>query len=150
MTYNAKTTLSDALNQADGLARQVVAQATDMRTRAQNGTATYTQLHDYLTSLTRQIGEFNTISGMAGMVQYAKDQKADQAYDVGAAFTEMVSATTDARDWLDTNLPLGADNYLEEFTRDPTTHAKITRIFTAGQTTSLVTMLTALLSSIEV
>ncbi len=148
MAYDAKMTLTKALERADQLAQQVFNQTTTIKVRAETGGIPYTDLHDYMTTLAQRIIDYNELEAQPGIVQFARDQKSNQAYDIGAEFTTMIANITAVRDWLSTNLPLSSGGFLEEYTR--VSFVKVRRTFTVGQAATLITVIDDLLASIEV
>ena len=114
MAYDARMTLTKALERADSLSIQVFNQSTGIKDRAELGGISYSDLHDYMTTLDKRITDFNELDAQPGIVQFARDQKSDQAYDIGAEFNAMIANITSVRDWLNTNLPLSSGGFLEE------------------------------------
>ena len=148
MAYDATMTLTAALEKADRLARQIFNQSTTVKSRAEAGGISYEDLHDYMTTLAQRIIDYTELDAQAGIVQFARDQKSNQAYDIGAEFTTMIANITSVRDWLSTNLPLSSGGFLEEHTR--VDFKKVRRTFTVGQAAALAPLIDTLLASIEV
>ncbi len=148
MAYDATSTLTFALEKADRLAVQIFNESTTIKSRAELGGISYSDLHDYMTTLDIRITDYTELDAQPGIVQFARDQKSNQAYDIGAEFNAMITNITAVRDWLNTNLPLSSGGFLEEYTR--VNFVKVNRTFTVGQAATLVTVIDDLLAAIEV
>lgn len=92
------------------------------------------------------IAVFDTISSTAGMAQYARDQQADQTYDVVAEFLAMRNASVAVLDWVINNFPT-AGGFIQKDTYE-VDGAITVRQFTSAETTGLQTVLIALTATI--
>jgi hypothetical protein len=82
-----------------------------------------------------------------GLVNYAKTQEDDPAYDVGADYAAMMQGINAVVAWISTNLPTSG-GYLQTDTLN--VDGSITsRSFPSAQTAGLVTQLTALVALID-
>lgn len=89
---------------------------------------------------------FDTVSGTAGMAQYARDQQDDQAYDVVAEFLAMRTAAVVVRDWVINNFPtVGGFIQKDSYELDG---AITVRKFTNVETAALQSHLDALAAAI--
>ena len=86
---------------------------------------------------------WDTASGLPGMVQYAKDQEDDQAYDVVAEFTAMRAAAVVVRDWVINNFPTSVGGFIEKDTYEADGGITV-RSFTSVETAALQSHLDAL------
>lgn len=92
------------------------------------------------------IAVFDTISSTAGMAQYARDQQADQTYDVVSEFLAMRNASVAVLDWVINNFPT-AGGFIQKDTYE-VDGAITVRQFTSAETTGLQTVLIALTATI--
>lgn len=142
MAFKTASTASEAFYQAKNLARGV-------KQTAQSHIAQFanTTNRDQVLSLAMNLREWRIALALAaavpGVGQYAKDQYADQAYDVAASFTAMLAAIDDVITGIHTAFPVGAGGEVRE--RVLNVDGSITmRTFTGAQLASLVTLLQTL------
>lgn len=90
----------------------------------------------------------NAWAATPGLAQYARDQVADQSYDVVAEFTAMRNAMVSARDNLIAMFPKDGNGFLlyQTFNLDGTLS---TRTFTAAQVAPAVTLIDTVIASIS-
>jgi len=89
---------------------------------------------------------WDSVSGLSGMQQYARDQEDDQAYDVVAEFLVMRGAAVDVRDEVIATMP-SASGFIQKDTYE-LDGAITVRSFTNVQTSALQTLLTTLANTI--
>ncbi len=92
------------------------------------------------------IEQWDSVSGLPGMQQYAKDQEDDQSYDVVAAFLAMRTAAVNCRDWVINNFP-SSGGFIQKDTYD-VDGAITVRTFTPVETATLQALLTTLAGEI--
>ncbi len=86
-------------------------------------------------------------AGVPGIIQYAKDQNNDQAYDVVAEYNSVSSQIDGIETWIQANMPADGDDYLLVYKFGAS--GLTGRTFTTGQTAPLLALMQALDSSIE-
>lgn len=92
------------------------------------------------------IALWDSVSGLSGMQQWARDQEDDQTYDVVAEFLSMRGAAVNCRDWVINNFPT-AGGFIQKDTYEPD-GAITVRSFTNVETAALQTLLTTLANEI--
>lgn len=109
MAWPASTDrLERVLEGVDEKANQVKAHLQAIVSASEAGAIPRHRIINTMAMLTQAVAVFQAAASVPGLVQYAKDQKADQALDVAAEFTAMVRACTALRDWILTNFPKDA------------------------------------------
>lgn len=88
---------------------------------------------------------FNTISATPGIVNYARTEASDQAYDVVAEFTAILNAMTSARDTLIGMFPKDGSGFLLYQTLNANGTVS-TRTFTAAQLAPAVALLDSVIA----
>ena len=97
--------------------------------------------------LQEKIDNITALATTHGLLQYAKDQENDQAYDVVAEYTAMVAAVNDVVAWAKTNFPADGDDYILAYKWGANTH--IERTFSPAATVGLSTELQKIIDVIE-
>ena len=92
-------------------------------------------------------GEMNRLRQIPGVVQHAKDEENDQAYDVVAEYQAMSDAIDAFTTEVETSLPDDADNYVLGWKLGNGTE-KVPRNFSAGALATLSTLAQAVADSI--
>ena len=95
----------------------------------------------------RDKATLQSLASTPGLVQYAKDQKNDQAYDIGAAYTSVVTAIDNLAAGIVSAFPKDGSNYLLE--RQFSATGVTIREFTPAQTSGLRTLVSAISAAIE-
>jgi tryptophan 2,3-dioxygenase len=103
-----------------------------------------------ITHLAGVITRLDALASTPGLPQYAKDQQANQAYDVAAQYTNMRQQMLAVRDNLIAMFPNngGTPPYLIYETLSAT-GVKTTRVFTAAQVAPAVAAIDVLIASIQ-
>lgn len=108
--------------------------------------ASYEFLRDIYRTLARGKNQLNALASTPGLVDYAKVQEDDPAYDVVAEFSALLGAVANAMTWMETNVPLTVTlKPLAEWT-DTTV---IATTFTPAQTAAFRTHLSAVVNAIS-
>lgn len=95
MPLISKFGLDDVYKQLKGECRQIRARSLQLRTQAAAGPVSFTTVRDYLSGLTGSLAIMSdrvARFGGATLAAYAQAQEATPAYDVAAAYSEMVAA----------------------------------------------------------
>ncbi len=100
-----------------------------------------------MSNVKSSIEVFDVVSALPGMASYARDQEDDQSYNVVSEFNTMRSEAVATRDWVITNFPKSAGNFIEKDTLE-TDGAITVRQFTPAQTTGLQIALADLIAAI--
>lgn len=147
MAFKTAFAASEAFFQAKNLAR-------GLKQTAQNSIAAFanTTNRDQVLALAMNLREWRialaAAAAVPGVVQFARDQYDDQAYDVAGSFTAMLAAVDDVITGIHAAFPVGAGGEVRE--RVLNADGSITmRTFTGAQLASLVTLLQTLDSSIS-
>jgi len=146
-SINTSPTLDESWREARLLASQVKQNAQDNATAAANGLngRTLIGLAAYMSDQYARLGVLGAIPNLAA---YAQTQVSNPSLDVATAFNNMRTAMLNVVSWVMTNFPKdGSGNLLyQQFTGDG--HTSYTT-FTSGQLASLVTLLNALIATID-
>jgi hypothetical protein len=112
---------------------------------AASGDINYEYIHILYSDISGVSASIDRVKVIPGILQYAKDQENDQAYDVVAEFTALETALDNTKTWLENGVPLSV-------TLRPigqwSTNAKISNTFTPAQTTQLRTRLQSIVDLI--
>lgn len=139
--------LARALLTAQDTARTVKTQASSASAAMAAGDVSGNVIIEIYVALVAAKTKFDAVAAVSGIGRYAKDQFADQGFDVVAAFTAMTDAITDCGTWINTNFPKDGNGYL---LKDKLTASGVdVRAFTTAQTAGLRTVLNALIATIE-
>ncbi len=99
-----------------------------------------------MTRMKSAIELWDSVSGLPGIVQYARDMEDDQTYDLVTEFLTMRNAAVAVRDWVINNFPT-AGGFIQKDTYE-VDGAITVRTFTPAQTAGLQTVLTTLAGTI--
>lgn len=138
--------LAKAYNKAQSESIRVKAFAAQARSALIAGSVSANAVIQIMTNLKSSIEVWDTVSGLPGIGQYAKDQEDDQTYDVVAEFNAMRTEAVAARDWVITNFP-ASGGFIQKDTLE-LDGAITVRQFTPAQTTGLQTALADLIAAI--
>lgn len=141
--------LSKAYQKAQNEAIRVKSFATQARAALLAGSVSANAVIQIMTNLKSSIEVWDSVSSLPGIAQYARDQEDDQTYDVVAEFLAMRTQAVAARDWVITNFPKSAGDFIEKDTLEAD-GAITVRQFTPAQTTGLQVALADLIASIGV
>ncbi len=109
MAWPASTqTIVDAFQETNKKALGMKTRVQAVRDNSAAGPIDRNILLNLQRDLDTAIDLWNTAKAITGIVQYAKDQFADQALDVAAEFNGMVNAAITLRDWIFNNFPTDA------------------------------------------
>ena len=112
------------------------------------GTVSANAVIQVMTQMKSFIEEFDSVSSVPGIAQYARDQEDDQSYDVVAEFVAMRVAAVSARDWVINNFPVSnPGGFIEKDTLEAD-GAITVRTFSSVQTAGLQTALDTLVAAI--
>ena len=150
MTFRARggvyEQLSDVLVQARAIARGISSSSQSMRDHTAAGDVSARGIAMFMHDLSLKSVDLARLKAVPGIVQYAKDQYADAAYDIAAEFTVMQAAVASAVNWLSANLPTdGRWLQMEEIVEG----LVVQRMLTSAQTAGLRTELDALIATID-
>lgn len=153
MAYPASTrTLQDWVESVDQRATTLKSEAQNQFNAAAAGTLNIDTVRRFYDFLKSTHVFFTTVSGVTGIGPFVTTQKQNAVADPVAEFTAMLNAVKATIDWLHTNLPTGtfsATTYVLGWrTVVDYTSPAITLTFTAGQTATYRTALTALIATI--
>lgn len=147
MAFKTAPSASEVFTEAKNL-------AADVKQTAQTAIALFgsTANRDYVLNLAMNLREWRIrlaqVAQVPGIVQYAKDQYADQNYNAATEFTAMLNAIDAVISGIHSAFPVGAGGEVRE--RVLNADGSITmRTFTSGQLAGLVTLLQTLDSSIS-
>lgn len=153
MPYPASTkTLQTWVQQVDKQALVLANAAQQQHTFSAAGQLSMDLVMRFYNVLKQTHALFTAAAAVSGIAQFLKDQKEDQSLDPVAEFNAMTAQVEAAIDWLNANTPQGSfsgDDYklAYVFPADYTTPAS-SLTFTAGQTATYRTVLTALMATI--
>lgn len=99
--------------------------------------------------LSAVVPRLDALAAVPGLPQYAKDQHADQAYDVAAQYTTMRNLMVAVMQNLITMFPKDGGGFLLYETLNATTGVKSARTFTAAQVAQAVVSIDALIAAIQ-
>lgn len=102
-----------------------------------------TDLYEALRETRNQLA---AMSGVSGLTQYARDQKANQALDVVQEFQTLMAQIDACTQWIATNLPKDANGYL--LIRKLGDDYLVDRQFTPAQTSGLRSVLQNIVDAI--
>lgn len=141
-----------AVEQAFDRLRQQAINSKQYLTQQRAQMVTPTVASSTVISTIQHLGQVVTLmNGWAatpGLAQYAKDQVADQAYDVVAEFTAMRNAMVSARDNLIAAFPKDGSNFLLYQTLNVDGSIAF-RTFTAAQVASAVALIDSVIAAIS-
>lgn len=139
--------LSDVLEKACRAALDIRSRADEARARMAQGDVTASQILDLYQRLRVQRNVLNDASSKSGIGAYAQDQLGDEALDVAAEFSGMISEIDATLQWIEDNFPTDADGHL--LARKWGAAGPIDRAFTPAQTSGLRARLDALAATVE-
>lgn len=87
------------------------------------------------------------LKNTAGLVAYAKSQVDDQNYDIVAEFTNLYNQMVTARDWIEANMLADENGWLQHV--QWSNNALVFKQYTTGQTSTLRSVLQAVVDAIE-
>lgn len=120
--------------------------ATDSKALMLAGPVSASAIRQLLDLFIQGKAELQTASGVSGIVEYAKAQEGDAAYDVAAEFTAMLSACTGVIDWIVANVPTNSGYVLtEQWSASGVT----LRTFSTSQTAGLRTTLDTFIATVN-
>lgn len=146
-SINTAPTLDESWREARLLASQIKQNAQDNVTAAATGIngRSLIGLSAYMADQYARLGILAAIPNLAA---YAQTQVSNPSLDVASAFNTMRTAMVNVVSWIMTNFPKDASSNLlyQQFTGDG--HTTYTT-FTSGQLAPLVTLLNALIATID-
>jgi len=145
MAFNTQS-LSKGLQKAENEAIRVKAFATGARNALIAGNVSANAVIQIMTNIKSTIEVWDTVSSLPGIVQYARDQYDNQAYDVAVEFTAMRTQAVAVRDWIITNFP-SSGGFIQKDTLEADGGITV-RQFTPAQTAGLQTALADLIAAI--
>lgn len=149
MTFKASNQIqSDGLSEAKRLANTTVTFAIEVRAAMAASPVSANRVVQVHRSFQRAIDRWNTIKGIPGIEQYAKDQEDDQTYDVTGEFNAMITAAEAVRDQVETDIPADGSGFLllKQF---DVGHDLTTRDFSPAQTSTLRTTLASFIAAVS-
>lgn len=147
MAWPTSTTQELALSKVDAAASSLKNRAIAIRNASLAGDISRLTPLVFVRDLTAAINVFNEASSVPGIVQYARDQKGNQGIDVVAEFSAMVNAATACKDWVNANIPTGAQGAVLLQTHDGQGNLA-DMVFTSAQLAVFRTQLDALIATI--
>jgi hypothetical protein len=140
--------LAQALPLAQAVAGNIKFQAQNLVTACGQGPVAANVILNYLTVLADAQLTFAKVAAVPGIAAYAQAQVGDA--NISAEFSAMTSAITAVTNWALANFPVDASGFLQAiaFTGDSTGRTQ-QATFTTAQTTGLVTVLNALIATIN-
>ena len=97
---------SKALRDINSTCMSVQSQVDKAITKMAAATVSYTDIKTLYTDLALMLARLATASTTQGIVQYAKDQEDDPAYELVTELTITIDLIQVVLDWINTNLPL--------------------------------------------
>ena len=147
MTFRATSIVpQEAYRIVKGAAVQLKLNLQSMNSYLAANGADYDYLRNIYRTLERADAQFDNLKSTPGILQYAKDQEAEPAYDISAEFTTMQAAISDALTWMDGNVPT---NVTAKAPADWGDGSLISNTFTPAQTSGLQTELAAVIATIS-
>ena len=145
MAFKAGASMEARYQAAKREARALRRYMVDWRAKLAHGPRSGNEFRQTLVSLRATIAEWDAAAATPGIVQYARAQEADPAYDVVSELAAMRAAAVAVRDWIydrrDDWLPTGAN-----YTRDgDQTVPRMAQAVTGG----LPPLIDALIATIE-
>jgi hypothetical protein len=141
-------TLQNALQNAMQIAGQVKGQAQNLVSLASGGTLNGQQIVNVPSWLNLQNTQLTALAATPGLAAYAQAQLGNATFDIAAAFSAMQSAITATVQWIVSNFPKDAGNFLNYATFDGSGNVVFT-VFTAGQLAGFISVLNALIATIN-
>lgn len=92
---------------------------------------------------------FGDVAGISGIVEYAQSQFDDDQLDIAAEFTAMRTAVQAVRSNIESTFFADGDGYLLAWKFNPSGSGLTVRNFTSVQTSTLRTLLAAVVSAID-
>lgn len=139
--------LGKAYQQAQNESIRVKVFATQARNALIAGNVSANAVLQIMSNMKSSIELWDSVSSLPGIAQFAKDQQDDPDYDVVAEFLAMKNEAVATRDWVITNFPKSAGDFIEKDTLEAD-GAITVRFFTPAQTTGLQTALSDLVAAI--
>jgi hypothetical protein len=99
-----------------------------------SGEIGYEYIHQLYSDIAGVSTSIDNVKNIPGILQYAKDQEDDQAYDVVVEFTALESALDSTKAWLEAGVPL---NVTLRPISEWSTNSRISNTFTIAQTAQL-------------
>lgn len=121
----------------------------NLRNEAESFSVGANKIDQYVGQLKNIKADLELLKTTTGLGQFAKDQEADQSYDVVAEYNAMAAQLDLTIQWAIDNLPKDGSGYELTYTRDSAGN-KIPRQFSPAQTATFRTQLDALLATINV
>lgn len=148
MAFPTAFTVQEALGKIQATARRAKGAVQQLNNQSAAGNTPVRAYVDMINSVHTWITAWDSVSGTAGLAQYARDQYDNQGLDIVAEFTNMRAAAIGLRDWIFTNVPKDGDNIplLQTLSADGTLSD---RTLTPAQTTGFRTEAQAFLNTVN-
>jgi hypothetical protein len=141
-----KRSLSNTYERAQAVTQRVKAEAANIREAAAAGTLKRYHALAFMTQLTDDLVTLAESAAHPGIAAHAQEQEAEAGLDIAAEFNAMVTAITNARNWISTNYPK-ANGFVQVYTID-VNHRFADPGFTAQTVAGLLPFLDAITTSI--
>lgn len=139
--------LGTAYKQVKISAKNLKANLQVIRAYSETNNIGYQYIFNVVRLLIKVNAAFDELKTTPGLLQYAKDQENDQAYNVGSEFTAMQQAIADTLTWFDTNVPVNVTlSNPSNWTSDD---MPISNTFTPQQTAGMRTQMDVVITAIE-
>ncbi len=142
-----KRPLAFVLAEAQSLALRLKSEAAAMSASSLTGNLTALAVVVYQDRIKENLVRLETLRGAPGIGQFAKDQFADQLFDISLEFDAMLLEVQNVLTWIRVNIPTDAGGFVEAQTielDDTITN----RTFSSAQTVTFRVQLDALIASI--
>lgn len=147
-TGGIKDQLAPTLTEIMSLARAIKNSSTSMSAQSAAGSVSARGIALLGNDLQSQDDRLSSLESAPGLLQYARDQYDDQAFDIAAEFTAFRAAVASTIAWIDTNLPKSAGGRWLEV-EEIVSGRVIERTLTPAQTVGLRVELTLLIATID-
>lgn len=137
---------ADTYNAIRSRATQLKKLATDSKALMLAGPVSASAVRQLLDLFIQGKAELNTAAAVSGIVDYAKAQEGDEAYDVAAEFTAMVSAAEGVINWIVANMPTNSGYVLAE---QWSASGVSVRTFSTAETAGLRTTLDTFIATVS-
>lgn len=141
--------LAVAWNTARAIAGAIKEGANTLRTASAAGPVTGRSIIKFSAELADHQTQLSLLAQVPGLGAYAQQQISDETFDIGATYAAMSAQITATISWITTNMPKDGSGYLLIESFDGQTGKTVGRTFSTAQTTTLRTVLEALVATID-
>ncbi len=146
-TETNKRPLAFVLAEAQSLALRLKGEAAQISERSLAGNLTALDVLVYQERVKASLSRLEILRTAPGVGQFAKDQFADQLFDIAIEFDAMLLEMQNVLTWIRVNIPTSAGGFVEAQTIE-LDDTVIKRTFSSAQTVTFRVQLDALIASI--